>query len=44
MGKYEVNWRGGFTARPFEGIIGLLGGVYFGQIFCFKNHSKNKQN
>ena len=39
-------WIGGAASPPhhFKAQLVLLGGIYFGQMFCFKNQSKNQQN
>ena len=44
-GKYKVNTIGGAASPPlhFKVQLVLLGGAYFGRIFCFKKQNKIKK-
>ena len=44
--KFALPRRTSYTLPPlqFTLYLPLLGGAYFGQIFCFKNPSKNQTN
>ena len=41
--NYTLKWKGSEAAPPIYFIFTLLGGAYFGQIFCLKTQAKTKQ-